>query len=133
MDHALDGSGVFYTLSSTGIRDVTDGTSHTVMVSESDYNHDTAWKTYLAGLGSSYCPGGNCYMAKMWPYMNTITTAYGINNRTTLEQSGVESYHEGGAHFLLTDGHVQFLSENISQETLEYLTTRAGNEVVGEF
>ena len=44
--------------------------------------------------------------------------------------AGVHSHHPGGANFTFADGHVSFLSETIDQETLEWLTTRAGGEVI---
>jgi prepilin-type processing-associated H-X9-DG protein len=43
------------------------------------------------------------------------------------------SYHTGGAHFLLTDGSVRFISENVSLNVYHALGTRRGGEVVGEF
>jgi prepilin-type processing-associated H-X9-DG protein len=47
--------------------------------------------------------------------------------------TGPGSYHTGGCHFLMGDGAVRFISENIDLGTLQDLTTRAGAEVVGEF
>lgn len=43
------------------------------------------------------------------------------------------SFHTGGATFLLADGSVRFISENISMATMAALITRNGGEVVGEF
>jgi len=43
------------------------------------------------------------------------------------------SNHVGGAHFLLLDGSVRFLSENMSQTTFSYLGSRADGKVLGEF
>jgi len=65
-----------------------------------------------------------------WASENKITTAYGINSDATYIMAGVHSHHPGGANFTFADGHVSFLSETIDQETLEWLTTRAGGEVI---
>lgn len=46
---------------------------------------------------------------------------------------GFVSLHPGGAHFLLADGSVRFISENINQKTYQALSTRNGEEVLGEF
>jgi prepilin-type processing-associated H-X9-DG protein len=43
------------------------------------------------------------------------------------------SRHTGGAHFLLGDGAVRFISDNVDTSTFRSLGTRAGGEVLGEF
>jgi prepilin-type N-terminal cleavage/methylation domain-containing protein len=43
------------------------------------------------------------------------------------------SFHEGGAHGLMGDGTVRFLSENIDKNTLRRLISRADGEPIGEF
>jgi prepilin-type N-terminal cleavage/methylation domain-containing protein len=45
---------------------------------------------------------------------------------------GFKSSHEGGAHFLLGDGSVQFLSENIDHQLYQYLGAKNDGQVVGE-
>ena len=46
---------------------------------------------------------------------------------------GFKSRHVGGAQFLLGDGTVRFISDNIDYETYQRLGGRADNRVVGEF
>lgn len=43
------------------------------------------------------------------------------------------SFHVGGAHFLMGDGAVRFISENISMNTFVSLVTASGGEVIGDF
>jgi len=43
------------------------------------------------------------------------------------------SQHPGGAHVLLGDGSVRFLTESLDPATLRSLITRSGGEVIGEF
>ena len=43
------------------------------------------------------------------------------------------SLHIGGAHFLMGDGAVRFLSENMSMTTYRGVMTRALGETLGEF
>lgn len=119
-------SGVMYQNSGTRIADILDGTSHTLMVGECDLDQDDPMKTDFP----SYCPNLQCYVGRIWAAENLITTAYGINPGTTYEMAGVQSRHPGGANFTFADGHVSFLSETINQEVLEWLTTRAGGEVI---
>ncbi|WP_145302168.1 DUF1559 family PulG-like putative transporter [Planctopirus ephydatiae] len=43
------------------------------------------------------------------------------------------SKHISGAHLLLMDGGVRFISENIADQVRLSLGSRAGGEVTGEF
>ena len=74
--------------------------------------------------------------------MGTLDTYEGINGPGTLpgggtwpdphnwREAGFSSYHPGGCHFLLVDGSVHFLGENIAADVLTALTTRAQGEPV---
>ena len=42
------------------------------------------------------------------------------------------AFHTGGAHFLLGDGSVRFINENINFDTFIGLLTPKGGEVIGE-
>jgi len=122
-----NGNGIMFNGSNTRIRDVTDGTSNTAMVGE------------ITGAASGY----QCFG---WGVKNHTDTGHGINGSYTTPGGvaswtranhapymGLSSYHTGGAHVLLADGAVRFLSENISDITLTALGSRAGSEVLGEF
>lgn len=117
------GNGMFYNRSRTKISDILDGASNTLMIGEC-----------TGGLTGSF--DGNPY-----PVWNILDTAGGINGPHTTPGGGTwnlrtqefSSWHTGGCHFVLGDGSVRFLSENIDQGTLSALTTRQGGEVVGEF
>ena len=54
-------------------------------------------------------------------------------NCTNLRGGSWYSFHVGGCHFLMCDGSVRFISENISQFTLAGLITRQKGEVVGDY
>ena len=45
--------------------------------------------------------------------------------------NGISSKHVGGAHILLSDGTVRFLSVNVSPQIVDALVTRDGGEPVG--
>ncbi len=130
MADTQDGSGVIYTLSRTRFKDITDGTAQTLMLAENYSDYDTALKRELSG---PHCPNAQCHLGKLWAFANLVTTAYGINQGTSHSESGVYSFHAGGANFAFADGHVEFLGETIGQDVLKALTTRAGGEVVGAY
>jgi prepilin-type N-terminal cleavage/methylation domain-containing protein len=54
-------------------------------------------------------------------------------NCTNVLGDGFHSFHDGGCHFLMTDGAVRFISANIAAFTMAGLITRIGTEVLGEF
>ena len=126
-------TGVIYGQSGTAIRDITDGTSQTLLVGEGDAEqYEARWMNYWESIGLTdvYCSPG-CNLGYNWASVNVVSTAYGINGNAGFYDSGVESHHPGGAQFLFCDGHASFLSENIKQETLEALTTRNWGEIIG--
>jgi prepilin-type processing-associated H-X9-DG protein len=107
---------------------VTDGTSNTFFVGER-----TAKKEV------SYCGGadeGTNYTCWMGQFGAVGTINYGINYRcrsSWITGLGFSSMHSGGAHFLMVDGAVRFVSENTAQSVLTALSTRKSGDVVGEF
>ncbi|MCX7426827.1 MAG: DUF1559 domain-containing protein [Planctomycetia bacterium] len=119
-------SGVMHVGEAHAIRDVSDGLSPTILVSEYVRNDNDPDKLRYPG----YCPNQACYMGKFWAAENVITSAYGINSGTDYEKSAIQSMHPGGAGFLFGDGHVTMLGETIDQTVLNALTTRAGGDLV---
>jgi prepilin-type N-terminal cleavage/methylation domain-containing protein/prepilin-type processing-associated H-X9-DG protein len=111
----LDGDGVMYTLSKTKIGDITDGTSKTLLVGE-----------VVGGLASDH-------FGFYWPAWDVLHTANGINlaakiepqRANSVEEGSFASFHPGGCHFVFSDGHAAFISEDIDQVTLAAMTTRA--------
>ncbi|MEA1951387.1 MAG: DUF1559 domain-containing protein, partial [Planctomycetota bacterium] len=108
------------------IRDVTDGTSQTLMIGE------------VTGAG----PG--THEGFFWSCWNLADTRDGINGLYTViggewpspgsyggfRGVGFSSFHPGGCHFALADASVQFIDEDISREVLDALTTRAHGDVM---
>ena len=136
-------NGIFSACSSTKFRDITDGTSNTLLLTEAatdpDFNKDgqsmDVWYVGSPQIDMCRCDGGNGGTE----FSEFVSTAVvGINARFRdptlhgrLMELATGSYHVGGAQFALCDGSVRFLSETIDQQVYESLSTRAGGEVVG--
>jgi hypothetical protein len=135
--------GVMYGESSTKMRDITDGTSSTLVFGESytdpDYTKDNQGMDYFAFFSPQITT---------WTWGKITGTEYSeaagstverINSRLYPATHGVimemcfGSYHTGGAFFTMCDGSVHFLSENMDLKTYRSMGSRAGGEVVGEF
>ena len=103
------------------IREVRDGTSHTLMMAEVTGGGDGSWRGHL------------------WIANALIDTRDGINGPFSIPgglspslfhygRTGPSSFHPDGCHFTMGDGSVHFMSQDIAQETLVALTTRDGGD-----
>lgn len=145
--------GVFSPNSRTKIRDITDGTSNTLLVGERAWSYSTtnpldksATKADArAGLAivmrSSRSSDRACTGCG---YSDAVaTTGPGINSNNIIDASGnvahgriragYSSNHTSGAQFVLCDGSVRFVSENISQDILQDAARRADGNILGEW
>lgn len=120
------------------ISSVTDGTSNTLHVGEvrSECIHPNGaagswqnWGGIAPGASTVHpmndmttCPGG--------PVTNPACTV--PLNSATVERS-FRSRHVGGTHFLVADGSVKFMSQNINHPLYQALGGRADSLVVGDW
>ena len=75
------------------------------------------------GKASCTVPSGPCALT-------TPASPYGIN---MANDSEMYAFHVGGAHVLMCDGSVRFLSSNIAASTLGAMATRNTGDIVGEY
>ncbi len=141
--------GIMFGASSTSLRDVTDGSSNTLMVGESyadnSYVKDGQGMDYWcffvpqlnnSGSATSWRPGA---LSGTEHTEVAGSTLFAINSRLNPLAHGTQmeiafgSYHIGGAFFTLGDGSVRFLSENIDLNLYRGLGSCRGGEIPGEF
>lgn len=104
---------------------ITDGTSNTLMLGEMKphfglfgaiFAHNVSTSTFFTKINSTFLRAREDSKTVDWTDAN-----------------GHASYHTGGAQFVLADGSVRFVSENVDYETYCYLGDRADGEVIGEY
>jgi len=99
--------GIFHRRSTFRMRDITDGTSNTIMVGER-----TTFCACGAWVGNRNPTGGGPQGAD-YTLGRTSIPINMPDNRSHYCTEGFDSKHVGGAQFLFCDGSVHFLSENI--------------------
>lgn len=117
----------------TRMADIIDGTSHTFLVGESDWN----MPDYLFSSGP--CAGqqrwGFTYWSSPYPTSTGFTTRGPFNpkriNGNPLLLASFRSDHPGGVNMLFADGHVSFVAEAVSPIVLNAHATRNGDEPSG--
>ena len=116
-------NGLFCKDSQTQLRDITDGTTNTIAIGEVCWTaHQNA--RFFGGVdpdnGFSIDGMGNAGQAQR--FMATTQYAMNLPVLTTPDNAperaeSFHSQHEGGVHFVLCDGSVRFISENIQHTT----------------
>lgn len=108
-----------------GIRDLVDGSSNTIMIAETKWQMDNNSRNRSRWYGATDSATDGAIGATNALF---VSGQFAMN-WTALEGNGqphrtAGSAHEGGAHFLLGDGAVRFISENI-QHTNHLWTNNA--------
>ncbi|QDT99680.1 DUF1559 domain-containing protein [Gimesia aquarii] len=126
------------------IKDISDGTTNIIVVSEcSNYFRDAAdnpvqvnsnhgWMMGTADAGETGQNRTFNLTTIRYP-PNTVDNSLPGTGTNDGPNNGIYSPHTGGVHALLGDGSVRFLSENIDMQTLRRLATRDDGKPLGEF
>jgi len=146
-------TGMFGMDSKVQMRDVVDGTSNSLMVGERTYrlrngaegtdagNSDNIQGVLNSNAGCLYCTRGTrensskgiCDVlgSAAAPINGPKSVSFGYLH--SVSARSFSSSHKGGAQFILADGSVRFLSENLSQQTYRDLVRIDDGRVIGEF
>ncbi|MCR9200288.1 MAG: DUF1559 domain-containing protein [Planctomycetaceae bacterium] len=118
-----EGDGMMYHNSKVRIRDITDGTTNTLMLGERRTEPLLGWFSTWPGMVSE---GEEAFQ-------RILGSADHVPNDPSAHFDDFGSRHTGGAQFTLGDGSVRFISENIDTGVYHSLATINGGEVIGEF
>jgi len=149
-------TGMGWSNSRVSVRDVTDGTSNTILLGERAFQVRSL--VIGAGTALAFSPTastGSYHGQQCRACLSVIGIPYWGINQTIAEANhqsrAYSSAHTGGIHILLCDGSVRFLSENVDfkpntlvsgndhsgpafiDSTFERLLARLDGQVIGEF
>ncbi|MFV0442409.1 MAG: DUF1559 domain-containing protein [Planctomycetaceae bacterium] len=125
--------GMFSRNSSTGVRNITDGTSNTLAIGERvngpfrksgvhgpHFSYETTWMAAVREITDPTDDHG---------HMVLFQTG-NVPNSESSDDRDVSASHTGFAHFAMGDGAVRIVSENVDFNLYQALSTVAGGEVV---
>ncbi len=156
-------TGPFWENSKCRFADITDGPSNTFLAGERAYlvHNENAYAAMLLAIRGNLAAGqgptafdksGNT-ASNQGMYSYSSTTYFGINPIISIFASGDQDYvragyssqHQGGSQFLMGDGAVVFISQNIDNSgygatpngiidsTFEYLAGISDGKIVGSY
>ena len=146
--------GLMFSISSISLRDVTDGSSNTLMTSEvilppnnsgagpagcyvGAYDYRGAYYNSASPgiLFTAINPPNTSVKDQLWNACadspDGRATCSGCASSSALNHA--RSYHTGGVHVVMGDGAVRFVSDNINRTLFQYLGSRNDGNTVGDF
>ena len=128
-----DNNGLLFLNSRVGYRDIFDGSTKTILISEAMTNSEglgwisgtraTLRNTSLLAEASAYLYGPT----------QSDPSQLTANETTPLHVGGFGSYHPSGLNVAFADGSTRFLSQRTDREVLRKLGNRADGEIVPPF
>ncbi len=130
----VDGDGIFFRNSAIGLKQITDGSSHTIAVGERA--HQLGEATWVGSVtGAVLFPEDTNTLGQ--PHTEHSSgmvlghAGEGIGpGGTGGDVNQFYSLHGAGANFLFADGHVTFLLSDMDYKTYLAMATRAGGEII---
>ncbi|MCA9090468.1 MAG: DUF1559 domain-containing protein [Planctomycetaceae bacterium] len=129
----MDNDGILHANSRNSFHNITDGSSNVFLVGESKYQLSAREApTKPNGWGSAGVTGSAGVSGVVASTRNQINTVIPLASRNHADQSQhFGSFHVGGCHFLMADGAVRFVSENVDLPTYQTMGIRDDGLPVG--
>ena len=132
-----EGTGVLFRNRSIAVKHITDGLSHTIMVSERA-SRQSPQTTWVGAVTNATVPPKNPSYEEEGPPVLVLTnpgTAEDsrVPNNTLDHVEDSNSEHPQGVHLMLADGSVQAINNEIDPNIWVALGTRAGTEPNGAY
>jgi len=123
-----DTQGCFYGRSRTRFRDISDGTSVVIFAGERSIRNGAAnW------AGPDNNASGSTGSRALSMVLGSTQRPMNPTSDTNRSDDAFSSLHEGGAHFVMGDGAVRFISENIDATLYRNLGRRDDGNPVDDF
>ena len=130
-----DRRGMFSRNSAIGSAHITDGLSNTLAVGErvngpftgAAHGIHVEYETTWAGAVRQFDE-----ITDEHPHMVMFQTGHPINDANS-DDRDISAPHHGGAHFLLADGSVRFITENLDFNLYKLLAQRNDGKVIGDY
>ena len=120
---ACTSDGAFFLNSAVRFAQVRDGLSTTLMIGEHQTRPTSGWFYSWTGVVA----GGDK------PIVRILGDTDVTPNHDDLHLDEFASYHPGGTQFTMGDGSVHFVSNSVDLKVYRNLSSRSGNEPVGDF
>ena len=130
----VDNSGVLFLNSGIRFRDIRDGASNTIFAGEfADVPDGLGWASGTRATLRNAGAAINSAVVPSRPGKPAAVPAPAVpldRDAALLQVGGFGSYHAGGAQFVLGDGSVRFISQNIAHSTFKNLANHADGELM---
>jgi prepilin-type N-terminal cleavage/methylation domain-containing protein len=129
---AAPAEGCMFPQSKISFQDILDGTTNTMVIAETKDEKSAVWidGTSAAVACRAFAPTPPAFASPLVAINFKPYFPGGVFPNSIGQDWGPSSWHPGGAHHLLCDGSVRFLSQTMSTTIYDGLATRKGGEVV---
>jgi prepilin-type N-terminal cleavage/methylation domain-containing protein/prepilin-type processing-associated H-X9-DG protein len=118
--------GIFEVESRVRIAEITDGTANTILVGENSF-HDQQFGSRFRNWMRGTDGNGTDSICGCRNIINAINTRIAALS-TVYNDQPMASHHPGGTNFVMCDGAVKYLSQNMDLGSYKAIASRDGNE-----